>query len=153
MKLFKGAWDRVKNWLTGKKKADKVEKPVVDLFEQLGATIKTNVQRHIQAQDLGWIPLAQSTIKRKGHADIYIEKGDYLISIDVDIERRKSRVILRVGPSNKMTRKGITFQELATYLEYGTATIPPRPVWGPSFREVKKSKLYKDILDKVTADF
>jgi hypothetical protein len=149
---FRGAWKKVRDWLGGVEE-EKVNDIVVDEMALLGAVIVRRVQGHIQAQDLPWAPLAPITIKKKGFSDIYIEKGDYMVNIVTELEKRKSRTILRVGPSKLIARKGLTFQELATYLEYGTSRMPARPVWNPVFREVKKLTLWEELMKKVTVDF
>lgn len=150
--IFSGAWGKVKDWLGGLRKG-KAHKIAEDEVGKLANHVQALIRSHIQEQDLPWQPLAESTIKKKGFDDIYLERGEYIVDIGVEVKKKKTRSIFRVGPSDRTARKGLTFQQLATYLEYGTSTIPARPIWAPTFREVKKDPRWANIIKKVTIDF
>lgn len=104
-----------------------------------GELILQTMRSHIDSQDLGWTPLSQSTVSKKGNDTIYIETG-YLRD-NLEVRRVRSTtfgVTLFIGASAWKTHpSGEKFSDIMIWLEYGTETIPARPLVRPSWEEVQ----------------
>jgi len=149
---FSGAWDKVHSWLT-RAATGHLSAKLMRAAEGYGEAVRVKLLAHIQAQDLGWPPLAPSTVAKKGHEQAYVETGDLISNIRVELDQGRFHTTLKVFPSDATSRSGLTFRELATKLEYGTPTIPPRPVWRPTYDEVKRDPKWANILRFVTEDW
>lgn len=115
--------------------------PLVEakLYEN-GELILSTVREHVDKQDLNWTPLSPVTVRLKGDEKIYTETGVLIDGLVVrKIKSSKQDITLFVGASPWKTHKpsGKKFSELMLYLEYGTATIPPRPIMRPTYEELK----------------
>lgn len=66
-----------------------------------------------------WTPLAESTIRRKGFDSVLYERGDMY----------NSSYVRRTGPLS--VALGLSDWKAPIH-EYGTETIPPRPILGPA---------------------
>lgn len=105
-----------------------------------GEMIRQKLVGHISKQDLNWIPLAEKTVKNKGHNKVYIETG----TLRNNLVARRIRApfngySLYIG-ANPWTRsaKGEKLSTIMIYLEYGTSTIPARPLIRPTWAEVRE---------------
>lgn len=119
------------------------------------------VKHHIKSNggELGWPPLKASTQtakNKKGYTgdSIYVMTGTYFRSI----KKWKKRGVIYVGLKRgvKHPTSGLTIGQIANILEYGSQArgLPPRPLWGPSFKQLGGSKkIRKLILWHIAAQF
>lgn len=104
-----------------------------------GDFILEKLQGHIDAQDLSWTPLAESTIQLKnGDSTIYVETGFLRNNLKVrKVASPKNGVTFFIGADAWTTHSsGLKFSDLMIYLEYGTSRSPARPLVRPTFDEV-----------------
>ena len=108
-------------------------------IDEDGEIVLQKLLDHIDAQDLSWTPLAESTVQRKGDNTIYVETGWLRNNLSVrKIKSSSKDYTIFIGASAwKRTPSGIKFSDLMIWLEYGTNKIPPRPIIRPTFDEVK----------------
>jgi hypothetical protein len=150
---FTGPWDKVKLWLR-RAATGSVGKQANEQLQAVGEETVKRVKKHIQSQDLGWPPLSRETIRKKGHPKIYVDSGAFVSNIKMQVKEGRFKTTIFVGPTQQSTRTGLTFQQLAAYMEYGTSRMPARPVWRPSYDEVKAdNKPWEALLDTVVEDF
>lgn len=122
------------------------------LYED-GEMVLEKMKGHIDAQDLNWRPLADSTIAMKNGDDtIYVQTG--WLKENLSVRRLKSSVkgsTIFIGASPWKTHpSGVKFSDLMIYLEFGTVNMPPRPLIRPTFEEVKKEirKEWSEVIVK-----
>jgi hypothetical protein len=149
---FLGAWDDIQTWLSSASDGNFIEN-FVEFAQEFGEEIREHLRKHILANDLNWAPLSPDTVKRKGHADPYIDKGFYLKNIVVDVNKiGKEAVLLRVMPEGTHPN-GRSLQTIAEILERGSARIPARPLWRPvqnemwNYSTIKRLNLFKMLGD------
>lgn len=132
-----GDWARAGTVLRGlSQNMTKAFKITVD---RNGRMLQKRLVGHIDAQDLKWVPLAPSTVKKKGHSKIYIETGSLKNGILVRrISAPSYGYSLYIG-CNPWTRNkdGVKLSDIMIYLEYGTMKIPARPLVRPTWKEVR----------------
>lgn len=105
-----------------------------------GKLVLETLQGHIDKQDLDWVPLANSTIRKKDGEKIYIETGALRNGISIrKIKSSKDDITIFIGasPWKKHTPSGLKYSDLMMYLEYGTSKIPPRPLIQPTYDELE----------------
>lgn len=119
-----------------------------------GDFILEKLKGHIDAQDLDWTPLAESTIALKnGDETIYVETGYLKDHLKVrKVKSPKNGVTFFVGASAwDKTQSGVKLSDLMIWLEYGTSNMPARPLIRPTLEEVESvlrknwEKLLKDL--------
>ena len=118
------------------------------LYED-GKIVVEKVQGHIDSQDLPWSALADTTIKLKQDETIYLETGYLRDNIGIrKVKSSKQDVSYFVGASPWKTHpeSGEKLSDIMMYMEYGTATQPPRPLIAPTYDEVR-DKLQKEWRD------
>lgn len=122
------------------------------LYED-GKMVLEKLQGHIDKQDLPWAELKDITIKLKQDEKIYVETGYLRDNIGVrKIKSNKNDVVYFIGASPWKTHpSGVKFSDLMMYMEYGTATQPPRPLVRPTYEEVQREikKEWKDYLQSI----
>lgn len=101
--------------------------------ENVAKKLLRKVKGHLKKQDLGWVPLSQKTIDRKGHAIALIDSGAYYRSIKFWQVSYTVYVGVRRGVLNS---DGNEIARIAVWQEYGTRYIPARPLWRPSIEEI-----------------
>ncbi len=144
-----GGWEKTKAWLNSVKFGLFMGDLESD-FQTTAKSIEKSVMSAIVGQRFDWVPLANSTIAKKGHDAIYIETNFYLDSLDVKVSKSgRFNLELAVFPQGTHP-SGIDMQTLARWLEFGTATIPARPLWRPALEEVSNSPEFKRLA-KVSA--
>lgn len=107
------------------------------LYESGEYTLE-KMKEHIINQDLSWVPLSSRTIELKGNDTIMVETGR-LLNDGLVVRRIKSSVkgsTIFVGASPWKKHSGIKMSDLMIWLEYGTDSIPPRPLIRPTYDEV-----------------
>jgi hypothetical protein len=116
------------------------------LFSALGQKIEDMLKTHIVEQDLPWKPLAEYTIRLKGHDVIFIETGDYYDGIRLETAYTgKFRAELIVYPSGTNKKSGIDYDQIAFWQEYGTTKIPSRPLWRVVVSELKDTEEFRKL--------
>lgn len=158
MRLY-GDWEKAKRIFSkAKDRARKGYGPREQALLKLGNAIKQRVREHILAQDLGWVPLSNATIARKGGGVIYFDTGTYIRNIKVTLRKGKHGVgstTLMVGPYGTHKPSGLPMRTLAAILEYGTSAksggrrvkIPARPLWRPMVKEVQSMSEFDRLVD------
>lgn len=110
-------------------------------LEQDGQYILETLQGHIDSQDLGWTPLAESTIALKNGDDtILVETGFLRNNLKVrQIRSVKNGITFFIGADAWTTHQpsGLKMKQLMIYLEYGTRNMPARPLVRPTLKEVE----------------
>lgn len=138
-----GDWGRVRVWLNKIKFLSGAGDYSEDLLA-LGEVIVQRLRQHIQAQDLGWLPLSPYTEARKGFSDVYLETGEFIASLKAKVVRHgRLSMELMVSPEGKHLPSGLDMAVLAQYLEYGTSRVVARPLWRPVFQEVRSLAGYE----------
>jgi len=142
-----GDWGRFEMWRRKIASGASFEQMASEIG-QFGESAKSVVVGHIFAQDLRWKKLSKVTLAKKGgRQKIYWDTGEFVDSIQVEVQDRGLKgVRLEVKPTGQHST-GIDMQELAAVLEYGNSKTPARPLWRPSFREIKKHPDLNSILD------
>ncbi len=119
----------------------KVRRAMETGLRQACAQTERAVVLHIQKQDLAWQALSPRYLARKvakGLSEqIYIATSSYIQSVTSRVDAM--RLIGAVGVARSAVRKdGELFEDIPATLEFGSkdGTIPPRPLWRPTFREM-----------------
>lgn len=104
-----------------------------------GNMIKDRLIGHIDAQDLGWIPLSPHTVALKGSDKIYVETGTLRNGMKVRVIRAPSNgYSIYIGASAWASNSdGKKLSQVMIWLEYGTSKMPARPLIRPTWNEVK----------------
>ena len=132
-----GDWSRAGVALRGlSKNMTSVFTAVVD---KDGEMIRERLVGHIDSQDLGWTPLADSTVILKGSSKIYVETGTLKNNLKVrKISAPSMGYSIFIGANPWTTNKdGTKLSDLMIWLEYGTSRMPARPLIRPTWDEVK----------------
>lgn len=95
--------------------------------------MKSSLVDHIVDDDLGWIKLADYTIRKKGHAAKLIHSGLLISSITTWTKNKVGYVGIR---PNVKEKNGTAVSEVARRQEEGYGNIPERPLWKPTAEEV-----------------
>lgn len=111
------------------------------------------LQGHIDAQDLPWVQLSESTIKQKKDGTIYVETGelrDGFVVRQVKSSNKGSTLFIGASPWKRHS-SGLKMSELMLFLEYGTSRIPPRPLIRPVKEEVESylKDSFPDLLEQL----
>lgn len=111
--------------------------------------IKDKLVGHIDSQDLGWKALSEDTIRQKGNSKIYVESG-YLRD-NLDVRRVKGDTVFIGASFGKKHPSGVQFSDLMNFHEYGTSSIPARPLIRPTWEEVEPQvrKNWEDMLKRI----
>ena len=106
-----------------------------------GKLVLERMLEHIADQDLNWTPLSDDTIRLKeGNEQVYVDTGylrDNLSVRRIKSTLRGSTIFIGASPWKTHQPSGLKFSDLMIYLEYGTATAPPRPLVRPTWEEVR----------------
>ena len=109
---------------------------VLNAFEvnkEIARRVVQLARQTIKTQAYNWIPLSQKYLERKiaeGYdRRIYIRTGELLDGISWGVTHGRIWVGI---PSRKIHKdSGLPLWLLSRFLEFGTSTIPPRPIWRP----------------------
>lgn len=104
-------------------------------LDRVGELTVNTVQGHIASQDLGWSPLANSTIKQKGNDTILVETGTLQDAITHNVV--DDNTIFIGAKQGTKYPSGEDINDVLKYHEFGTMKEPPRPLIRPSYNEVK----------------
>lgn len=126
------------------------EKGTEQFGKKLLKLIKYSIKNGIPPKGVSWQPHSPNTKKTLGEHPLFVWTGQYLRSVGV--YKTKRRVFVGLPPYVKKLRKSgrskLSLNRVATLLEYGNikGTLPPRPLWGPSYRAAGGNKeLIKEI--------
>lgn len=89
------------------------------------------VRDHINNQDLGWAPRSSKSVE--GDSRVLVSSGDYYGSIRA---WKNGDSYFAGVPKNSYNSKGIAIIEYALAHEYGFGSMPERPLWEPSYRDI-----------------
>lgn len=115
--------------------------------------IDESFEREQTPEGAPWAPLAPATIERKGHDTILYDTGDLRDSFDMEVSR---------NPTGVKQVMVYTEDEKMKYHEYGTETIPRRPVIGPLARylhseviadELQEAALHAEATSGVSGNY
>ena len=77
-----------------------------------------------------WAPLAESTLRQKGHDTILVDTGDYRDSFEMNVTTSAG-----LGPTGGSGILEIASEsDVAKWHEFGTSRMPARPVLQPTAR-------------------
>lgn len=157
---FTGDWARVTNFLN-RTQAGAVLSAAEQRLKAIGKHILRAIQLHIVRQDLPWRALALATVLTKGHGLVYMETGGFQKNIRMSFKSSADKASFRVGPTrSRVPGSKITYQNLAMLLENGfkhvqggfVKSVPGRPLWEPTYKELLASSEWADILNSVSFD-
>lgn len=119
-----------------------------------GRLVLERMLEHIDNQDLNWTPLSEDTVRIKGSNQIYVDTG--WLQSNLDVRRikgalRGTKIFIGASPWKTHQPSGLKFSDLMIYLEYGTATSPPRPLVRPTWEEVRP--IIEDNWEQMLKDF
>lgn len=144
-----GDWDKVHELVHGLQSNMKKAQGIA--LKRWGLLAEKIAVTHISTQDLGWEPLSPKTIAqkiRKGYSEnIYVMSSTYFQSITSWVDKDKVLAGVKKDATNKLT--GESLGSIAMWLEYGTETMPSRPLWAPTLKEVKEKIKSDKTLDPV----
>lgn len=120
---------------------------------RLANEMKNAIINHIYAQDLKWAPLRPSTSKRKNNKNrymIYMDTETYINSITIIAKGDTVSVGIKKGQPYKGKKdRSITVDQVAMWMEFGTARAEARPLWQPTIEEFGGAK---GLRDKIAFD-
>lgn len=140
-----GDWERARNVIShlaqDMSAALKESLPVVALKAERIAVL------HVRNQDLNWQGLKDATLKQKSKKGwsnkIMIATTDYISSITSYATHDTAFAGVKKDAKN---RDGESLVSIAAVMEFGHATTPARPLWGPTYKEtlawMKKEKIF-----------
>lgn len=149
---FYGDWDQLHIWLKNKSNPKVVLENLVEPMEKLGKAIKGRAIWRLKTADASWQKLAESTVRKKGHDRFYLETGNYIDSIQNETIVGSNYILVKVGPPEDLVG-GKDYQYIGRVLEFGSTTIPARPVWRPLMNKVQKLAAYRKLLEALAEDF
>lgn len=110
-------------------------------LEESGELIVERLKAHIAAQDLGWAPLAPSTIAKTG-SQIYMDSGALANSFESKPVSGSGDVTIKVGPEGGHP-SGYSAQTIMQWMEFGNSKQPARPLMRPTWNEMRPVVLAK----------
>lgn len=129
-----GDWDKMNAYFNDLS-SDKLKKAFKDKLKEDGDLVVETIKNHITSQDLGWTPLAESTVSKKGNSTIYVDTGQLLSSIQAK-EVQGGDLSIQIGAEGNHS-SGVSSAQILEWLEYGTDKIPPRPLIRPTYDEMQ----------------
>lgn len=140
-----GDWDSLAEWRRNLK-SDKWKSKFVRKLETLGRAIRDRVKGHIRDQDLEWVPLSDVTVDLKGGSEtIYVHTSSYYNKINAKVTPTSGEGMELVVTVSGKHPSGLSMQQLAAILEYGSSTVPARPLWRPTFAELDNLPEMRDL--------
>ena len=135
-----GDWDKLNRILHNLSDSNNEHQDVV---EDLGNEVADRIYQAISNQEIDLEPLVEEYRKRKQQAgygnDILIRTSDYVNSIDVtDVQVQGHDIKVTIGIMDGTTETGLSMQELAYYLEYGTEDMVGRRPIEKSWEHIKE---------------
>ena len=145
MKVKKGSKKRFTSFLKVFEKA--VEMTATETNKELARRITRDAKEAIENQEFDWTPLSSKYLARKiseGYDPrTLVRTGEYKDAISWGVTHGK---IWAGIPSRKIHEdSGMPLFKLARIHEFGTATIPPRPLWRPILaRHLTRRKKFRN---------
>lgn len=148
-----GDWGRLGLWFR-KVKFRATSSGFEDDFTQIGLWVKRRIEEHIDNQSLPWEPLKLSTRTRKGHGKVYLDSGEFRRSLDLQVKKTGTfSMEVSVMPRGDHKGSGMSMQQLASYMEYGTPGMAARPIWRPVLMELEQSGIIRKELSSLGVKF
>lgn len=142
-----GDWERARRWTVAMQSPNMMDNLKPELLK-LGEAVAEKVKYHIQAQDLSWTPLRKETIHRKGHSLAYLETHEYFNSIVAKVTRESAfSMDVSIWPDGTNSKSDLPLDQIGFWLEYGTPTIPARPLWRQVMLEMESLPEFRQFLD------
>lgn len=135
-------------------------------IQEDGEFVLSTLKYHILAQDLNWHPLSSNTRKREGQLGnnhVYFDTGFMYDNLRVlKVNSRSNGASFFVGANrdvnyNRETslgRESVPLRDVLVWLEYGTSNMPARPLFRPTWEEVKPVLIehWKELVKALTAE-
>lgn len=152
---FYGDWAAFDAWLLRKQNIAFVLEDLKDPAEKLAIAIQRKAREMMKSREPTWPPLSPSTVHKKGHDQPFIDTLAYYESIMYRINETEDSLVILVGPEEGATAEGgfYDYQYIGTQLEFGTSTIPARPLWRPLTKRIPQMPEFRTCLESVFADF
>lgn len=139
---------------------DEVELNATKANKEIAEQIADEAVEVIESQRYRWKPLSEEYKARKqemGYDErIYIRTGEFVSKIDHG--EKNNKVWTGIPPdaehtgemarSDEPDKKSIPMWLLARFLEFGTKTIPPRPLWRPLIAKYVRSQVRKKFAER-----
>lgn len=134
-----GDWEELKRRVRGLSDNNSSYK---DAVRNVGDGIAEKIRSYIESQALDFAPLQEEYLAAKvsqgGDPRILIRSGAYAESIKtVRDEERAMDLFMFISIEGGTTETGISMQELAEYIEYGTSRQPARLPITQSWEQMK----------------
>lgn len=113
-------------------------------MEESGELIVERLKAHIAAQDLGWAPLAPSTVAKTG-SQIYVDSGALSNSFESKPISGFGDITIKIGPEGGHP-SGYSAQTIMQWMEFGNSKQPARPLMRPTWDEMRPVVLAKLML-------
>ena len=138
-----GDWGKFEQLCTQLK--GEVTKAVKQAQMVIGLKTVAIVKKHMQAQDLGWVPLSEAYKRGKiqgGYSEkILIRTSTMFQAITSTTQTVNGKQIVFAGILRaRVDKNGEIIANIAAVHEYGSKSrgIPARPLWRPSLKETKE---------------
>lgn len=155
-----GFFDKIGNWTGITRLIDNLvgdfNMSASETLQDMAEKTAEAAKRHIMAQDLAWVALSRRHIKykkRKGYrSPIYQMTMTYYGAIGVYKGGSGKNTYMAAGVPEGVTNPdtGAELTDVSKWMEFGTRTMPARPLWAPSLREgmaaAAKRNKFKDSL-------
>ena len=145
-----GDWDKLEQTLKALQQNNRAYQNVI---RQVADKITEAIWDLIESQSIELEPLVKEYEFRKikeGYDErILIRTGDFINSIDVtDITIQGNDIRVFIGVRDGVTKTGISMQQLAEFLEYGTEDMPAREPFRKSWEEIRKD-VKEEVSDRL----
>ena len=118
-----------------------MDEGVMNGLEQAGeeelARIDRGFSRGSDALGRPWHPLSRETIRQKGHDQILVDSGQMRESFGMSVDRDRQEV--RIGAGS----------DLVPIHEFGTETIPRRPILRPAAIDLEQNVLPNHLVREI----
>lgn len=121
------------------------------LLEECSGNIEIQLKDDVLSGALELLPLEDSYLKRKTNEGlderILVATGEYIEGLKVlSMQTERDKLVLFIGASNsELHHSGLTFAQLAKYINEGTENQPPRPHIMMTWDKIKEEIKYKII--------
>lgn len=142
-----GDWGNLHRWLRRKRHIETILDDLEGAGEKLAKAIKRKAIAKMRSRDPSWPKLADATIEKKGHDQPFIDTGSYIESIKDEVLRTPTSLMIIVGPEEGVSDGYYDYQYIGKKLEFGSSTIPARPLWRPLMQEVPNLPEFKAVFE------
>lgn len=145
-----GNWGQVNSALYNLSRTKNYDK----VLTTIGNLVVNRIKQNIMSQSIQLVPLQEEYKRRKiaaGHDPrILISTGEFLNSIVVkDVQSSGDSFSITVGVEDGSGSNGISLEELAYYIEYGTSKQPGRFPFTLSWEEMR-SRVSNELINQIS---